>query len=248
MSLPTFQTKAIVLKTIAYGNTSIIVTAYTALFGLQTYIVKGVRTASKKQSNKASYFLVGNILDVVVYHQQQKNMQFIKEYQFAFVPKNLQQHVVKNAVLSIIIEIVLHTIKQTETHIELFEKLEQSIIFIDEGSATQTANFPLAFCLQWSSLLGFGVDSYYSKAQPIFDIKEGSFVETFPNHLHYIDGEVASLISTINLINSNKDLEHLKLNKLIRKQLLDAMILFLQLHVEHFGYLKSIDILTTILA
>jgi DNA repair protein RecO (recombination protein O) len=203
MSLPTFQTKAIVLKTIAYGNTSIIVTAYTALFGLQTYIVKGIRTTSKKQNTKASYFLVGNILDVVVYHQQQKNMQFIKEYQFAFVPQNLQQHVVKNAVLSIILEIVLHTIKQTETNIELFEKLEESIIFIDDATATQTANFPLAFCMQWSSLLGFGVDSLYSNTQQIFDIKEGSFVEAFPNHLNFIEGEAASLISTINSISSN---------------------------------------------
>ena len=126
-----YKTKGIILRTLKYGETSIITTAYTELFGIQTYIVKGIRTSSKKQSSKASYFLVGNILDVVVYHHTQKNIQFIKEYQFAFVPKNLQQQVIKNAVVSVVIEIVLHTIKQTEANAELYNLLEQTIAFCD---------------------------------------------------------------------------------------------------------------------
>ena len=248
MSSSTFHTKAIILRAVAYGNTSLIVTAYTAMFGLQTYIVKGIRTSSKKQSSKASYFLVGNILDVVVYHHTQKNIQFIKEYQFAFVPKNLQQQVIKNAVVSVVIEIVLHTIKQTEANAELYHLLEQTISFCDTATPTQTANLPIAFCLQWSSLLGFGVDSQYTSTENVFDIKEGNFVANIPSHSYFVEGELASLISIINLLKSKDELDSIKLNKQVRKQLLDAMILFLQLHVEHFGNLKSIEILAIILA
>ncbi len=218
------------------------------MFGLQTYIVKGIRTSSKKQSSKASYFLVGNILDVVVYHHTQKNIQFIKEYQFAFIPKNLQQQVVKNAVISVVIEIVLHTIKQTEANPELYNLLEQTIEFCDTATPTQTANLPIFFCLQWSSLLGFGVDSQYSATENVFDIKEGNFVANTPSHSYFVEDELASLISTINLLNSKDELDSIKLNKQVRKQLLDAMILFLQLHVDHFGSLKSINVLVTILA
>ncbi len=48
----THKTKGIVLRTIKYGETSIITTIYTELFGIQSYIVKGVRQASKKSSGK----------------------------------------------------------------------------------------------------------------------------------------------------------------------------------------------------
>ena len=43
-----YSTNAIVLKTIKYGETSLIINIYTELTGLQTVIVKGARTKSKK--------------------------------------------------------------------------------------------------------------------------------------------------------------------------------------------------------
>ena len=39
----THKTTGIVLRTVKYGETSVISTVYTALFGVQSYIVKGVR-------------------------------------------------------------------------------------------------------------------------------------------------------------------------------------------------------------
>ncbi len=42
------STKGIVLRTVKYGETSVIVTIYTELFGAQSYLVNGVRTSSKK--------------------------------------------------------------------------------------------------------------------------------------------------------------------------------------------------------
>jgi DNA repair protein RecO (recombination protein O) len=42
------NTKGIVLRVTKYGDTSIILTAYTELFGVQQYMVKGVRVTSKK--------------------------------------------------------------------------------------------------------------------------------------------------------------------------------------------------------
>ena len=52
----THKTKGIVLRTIQYGETSIITSVYTELFGLQSYIVKGVRQSSKKNSQKLYIF------------------------------------------------------------------------------------------------------------------------------------------------------------------------------------------------
>ena len=62
----THKTKGIVLRTIKYGETSVVVTIFTELFGIQTYMVNGVRT-TEKSSAKANYFQPGAILDLVVY-------------------------------------------------------------------------------------------------------------------------------------------------------------------------------------
>ena len=42
------KTKGIVLRSVKYGETSIIVTIFTELFGVQSYLVNGIRTSSKK--------------------------------------------------------------------------------------------------------------------------------------------------------------------------------------------------------
>lgn len=247
-SSATFHTNAIVLRSIAYGNTSLIITTYTALFGLQTYIVKGIRTSSKKQNSKASYFLSGNILELVAYHQQQKNIHFIKEYQFAFIPKQLQQQVVKNAVLSVILEIVLHTVKQPDANEDLFYYLKEVILFLDEANPTQTANLILKFCLDWAALLGFGITTDNNLDIKLFDIQSGVFTPLEPKHAYYVDEDTSKLILDISKLNLLENLDNIKLNKYQRKQLLDVLILFLKLHVENFGSLRSVEILSTILA
>ena len=73
------NTKGIVLRVVKYGETSVIVTIYTELFGIQSYIVNGVRTTSKKGASKASLFQPAAILDLIVYHNELKNLQRIKE-------------------------------------------------------------------------------------------------------------------------------------------------------------------------
>ena len=75
----THKTKGIVLRSVKYGETSVVVTIYTELFGIQSYMVKGVRKSSKTSSGKAIYFQPSAILDMVVYHNPLKNLNFIKE-------------------------------------------------------------------------------------------------------------------------------------------------------------------------
>lgn len=46
------KTKGIVIRVVKYGETSVIVSIYTELLGIQSYIVNGVRTSSKKAAAK----------------------------------------------------------------------------------------------------------------------------------------------------------------------------------------------------
>ena len=91
----THKTKGIVLRTIKYGETSVVVTIFTELFGVQAYLVNGVR-GSGKSSARANHFQPGALLDMVVYHSDQKQMQRIKEFRWDFLFQQVLSDVIKN--------------------------------------------------------------------------------------------------------------------------------------------------------
>src|SRR4051812_25142137 len=141
------KTKGIVLRTIQYGETSVITAVYTELFGLQSYIVKGVRQSTKKTQAKQMYFQPAAMLDMEVYHNQLKNMQFIKEYKWSYLYNKVLFDVVRNAIAQFMIELFQRTIKQPEANAELFYLLEGSLLEADKGADAVAANLPMYFIL-----------------------------------------------------------------------------------------------------
>ena len=83
----THKTKAIILRSIKYGEASLVVTAFTELFGIQTYLVNGVR-ASNKKTNNAACFQPSAILGMEVYHNElKKNASHQGIWVCTFIPK-----------------------------------------------------------------------------------------------------------------------------------------------------------------
>lgn len=243
-----YKTKGIILRTLKYGETSIITTAYTELFGIQTYIVKGVRQSSKKSQGKANYFQPSAILEMEVYHNTLKNLQFIKNYSWAHLYNHILFDVVKNSVANYIIELVQHGLKQPEANPELFYLIEDTLKQIDNGSSTLVSNLPIYFTLHLSSELGFQIQGNYSEETPILDLKEGFFVATTPLHPYYVEGSSAAAISSIHSIQFYNDLENIKLNRNTRRLLLQHLQQYMALHIADFGELKSLTVLQEVLS
>lgn len=241
-------TKGVVLRTVKYGDTSIITSIYTELFGIQQYIVKGVRQSSKTSAGKASYFQPGAILELEVYHNELKALQFIKEYRWAYLYEQVLFDVVKNTVAMYIIELLQHSLKQPEANPELFYLIEDTLKQLDKGSATLTGNLPLYFTMHLASELGFQLQGDYSTATPIIDLQEGMFVADKPSHPYYLEGMLAQTTSTITNLSFYNELEHIQLNQQTRRNLLEAFQLFLSLHISGFGQMKSYKILQEVLA
>src|SRR5690606_28723147 len=101
-----FHTKGIVLRTVRYGETSVIVSIFTELFGMQSYIVNGVRSASRKAGTKSNLFQPTALLDLIVYHNEQKNLQRIKEHRWAVLYEHLFFDVFKGAVATYMVELL----------------------------------------------------------------------------------------------------------------------------------------------
>lgn len=244
----THKTKGIVLRTVKFGETSIIASIYTELFGIQSYLVKGVRQSSKKSSGKAIYFQPAAMLDMVVYHNQLKNLNFIKEYQWSYLYEKVLFDVVRNTVAMYVVEMLQHSLKQPEASTELFYLAEDTLKQLDKGSNILTANLPLYFALHLGAELGFKIQGEYSADTPVCDLQEGMFIGDRPNHSWYLDGEQAKITSQLLALNFYSDLEEIHLSKNTRRQLLASYQQYIALHVSDFGEIKSLPILHQILS
>lgn len=243
----THKTKGIVLRSISYGETSVITSVYTELFGLQSYIVKGVRQSTKKGQSKQIYFQPGAILEMDVYHNALKNLQFIKEYKWNYLYKKVLFDVIRTAIAQFMIELFQHAIKQPEANPELFYLLEGSLLEADKGADTVAANLPLYFILHLATESGFELQGNYSKQTPVLDLKEGAYTGAEPVHPDFISGFMAETVSKIQRIQFYNELENLKLNRQMRRQILDALLQYISLHVTDFKNLKSLPVLQELL-
>lgn len=241
-------TKGIVLRTVKYGDTSIITTVYTELFGIQSYIVKGVRQSSKTSAGKAGFFQPAAILDMEVYHNEQKQLQFIKEYQWGYLYEKVLFDVVRNTIAMFVIELLQHSLKQPEANPELFYLIEDTLKQLDKGSDTLAGNLPLYFTLHLAGELGFQLQGSYGPKTTVLDLQEGCFVTEKPAHPYWLDGQLAAITADLSGLQFYNDLENLALNREIRRALLAAYQNFLSLHIPDFGELRSFVILQEILS
>jgi DNA repair protein RecO (recombination protein O) len=247
MSSQLHKTKGIVLRTVKYGETSLVVTMFTGLFGLQSYLVNGVRTSSKKGSGKANLFQPTAILDLVVYHNELKHLNRIKEFKWHFLYQHIFSDVPKNAVALFMIELLTKCLKQPEAHTELFEFCEDAFIHLDESKGAVMANFPLYFALHLPVFFGFRISDDYSDETPILDLQEGTFVTARPDHFLFLEGKQAEVTSEILKIMQPEELDQIKLNHDFRRQLLLAYETYYALHIQDFGTMKTTPVLKEVL-
>ncbi|MFI5152111.1 MAG: DNA repair protein RecO [Chitinophagales bacterium] len=242
------KTRGIVLRTVKYGETSLIVSIYTGLFGLQSYLVNGVRTSTKRGPGKANLFQPAAILELVVYQNELKNLQRIREFKWARLYQHLFFDVIKNAVALFMVELLQKCLKQPESNPELYEFIEDAFIHLDAASQKMVANFPLFFVLHLAGFFGFRIHAEYGDHRNFLDLKEGIFVQEKPSHPYFLEGLNSFASSQILKMMHPEELVQLDLNQDIRRILLQAYQQYYALHVPDFGTMKTFPVLQTILS
>ena len=240
------NTKGIVLRVTKYGDTSVIASIYTELFGLQQYIIKGVRTTSKKGASKGVFYQPAAMLQMEAYHYPMKSMQMLKEVNWSYIYQNVYSDIIRNAVATYIVEILQQTL-QPEPHPELFYLIEDTFKQLDSGGAVLASNLPIYFLIHLSETLGFGLQGKYSEETPLLDVKEGQFVKEKPLHPYFLEGVEAKTASQFMTLQFYNDLENIHLNGAQRKKILDLFQLSLSWHYKGFKEIKSLLILQAVL-
>lgn len=242
------KTKGIVLRTVKYGETSLIVTMFTELFGLQSYLVNGVRQASKKGGAKATFFQPAAILEMVAYHNEFTNLQRLREYKWEFLYQHVLSDVRKNAVALFMVELLSKCLKQPESNAELFYFVEDALHHLDEANDAVTGNFPLFFALHLAVFFGFRISDEYSEENHYLDLQEGRFTNGPPSHQFYLVDREAAAVSDILKIMQPQELEQLFLNQDMRRRITHALEQYYAFHIPEFGSLKTLPVLREVMS
>ncbi len=240
-----YSTKGIVLRTVKYGETSIIANIFTEVFGIQSYMVNGVRTQGK--TSKAHFFQSSSILEMQVYHSDLKNLQRIKDLKWAHLYRNILSDVAKNSVALYMVELLYKCLKQPETNSDLFSFCEDAFLELDICSNEVTANFPIYFAMQLAYFFGFRLLNNHSAENNIFNPMEGKFSSKTLATDYPVNADISNHISELLKAHHPSDLKEIKLNRNIRKTVLSVMENYYALHIPEFGVMKTLPVLHELL-
>jgi len=237
------QTRGIVLHTTKFSETSLIVKIYTELFGLQSYLVKGIRRQNAKI--KPGLFQPLTLLDLVVYHKEKSSLQNLKEVAYSYNYQQIPFDIRKSSIILFLNELIYKTIHEEEPHPELFSFIYQSLIDFD-SAAKNFMHFHLVFSLQLTRYLGCMPQLNYSEKNLFLNLREGIFQANPPEHSDFLDASLSKIF--FQLINvSEKSFPILHIPPETRDKLLEMILIYFHLHVPGFREMKSHQILHTIL-
>ena len=235
--------QGVVLQSIRYGDTSLIVKVFTREYGLRSYMVKGA--FHRGASNRAALFQNLHFIQYVEAGKPNKgSLHYLKDVQLSMVYQSIPMVMNKSAILMYISELLSKTLTEEAPNATLYDFVHRSMQWLDlveDGYA----NFPLYFTLELTRQLGF-----YPKANHqsgwCFDMMEGSFAHDYPLHPYYLDANDAALLSS--LLDLGID-ETCRLPLLIqqRRAMLDSLITFMRLHAPVMNDFHSHEVLQTVL-
>ncbi len=226
------STPGLVLHTTPYAESSVVAKVFTRQLGLRSYIIKGVR--GRLGRVKQNLLQPLSSLDMVVYDNPRTDLNYIKE----LTPRNpgLPSEPVGNSLRFFMTEVLYKALREAEPMPALWDYVDEQ----SSASREAKANVPVTFMLKVAYHMGIEPMDNHSRREPYFDLQEGRFVsEPDENTLP------AGLSQTLHEYLSTETQHAASLQE--RTDLLDALIVYFQLHLSGFSHFHSHEILHTIL-
>ncbi len=238
------KVRGIVLKTTNYSESSVIVQVLTDQFGMQSYLINGVK--KPKAKIKLNMLQSLHLLDMVVYHKPNTNMQRVAELRQTPVFRTIPYDIIKTSIVIFLNEVLYKSIRQQAADERLFDYIFNSIAWFDESEEINP-NFHLSFLLKLTRFLGFSPNEQRRADQIYFDLQEGEFVSRPPIHTNYL--QLDDAIGFISLFNTPLEkINEIKFSNTQRRFLLDKILVFYTLHTASFGEIQSHKILEILLS
>ncbi len=231
------STKAIVISSLKYAESDLIVTCYTEASGLKTYLLRRILT-SKKGKLRTSQFQPLTQLDLVAFHKDKGTLEQIREAKVIQPYQSLHTNIIKSTLTLFISEVLKNAIHEESNDISLYNYLSYSFKWLDLNDSI--ANFHILFLLNLTQYLGFYPD-HSTIEHSYFNLLEGNFQNSETNK-YCRKGLLIDHFKLFFGINFDS-LSQIKMQKQERLELLNLLLDYYQLHLHGFKKPKSVLIL-----
>jgi DNA repair protein RecO (recombination protein O) len=225
--------KGIILNRISYGDSSFIVTVYTLEKGIQKFIFQGA-----KKKKVPIYPLL--IAEITYYKRPDSELGKLTAVEAKNHLQELTFDPIKSVISFFIADVLLKCLKHEYEDSELYFFLESFIQAIND--ADDLSHFPIHFLTEFSKHLGI-CPNVLDENPRYFNLIDGELSNQKPIGDIYSTDEIATIIYDC----IENQITAQKFSKLIRKDALEAMIRYYQMHIPQFGDLTTLAIIDDIL-
>jgi DNA repair protein RecO (recombination protein O) len=233
------HTAAIILRTIKYGDTSLIVDILTPSQGRCSIMVKGARKPNKSGATKASTLQPGFLVQMSMAYQSGKAMQLSNDFSASNICMQ-QLSMPQLGVITFVTEIIDKCIHGGEVDADIFDTLWQ-ILAHCFNRASDISYTPIYTVLQCARHLGFQITGAYSAITPTLNLKAGVFdMQSSQNNIQVVSGEEAQLISAINNLSALGT--EIPSTRPVRQAALKYVLQYLEIHIGKSINLQSLGV------
>lgn len=236
-------TRAIVLNTTPYSESSLVVKAYTESSGLRSYMVSGVR--SGKGKFHGNLFQPLTLLEIVTSGKPGQTLGRITDASLSPPLSGISGDISKSTMAIFMSEVIYRSIREEENNPVLFGFLHNAIQILDLARHDYS-RFHLYFMISLTRYTGFYPHGIWQGSETIFDLREGVFTEILPTHPEYTEGSVSAAIWKLTGC-SFENYHEIGIPAPVARVMLHALVRYYELHVTQGKKIVSHKILEEVL-
>ena len=220
----------IFIQRIPFSETSAIVSYFTQNHGFQKFLFLGAK-------KKANLLFPLNVQELSYFFRNESELGKLTQVESTLEVKDIPFDPFKSSIAFFVAEVLQKCLNHTEKDTQLFEFLRNKIQQLELQD--NLAMYPIQFLLELTFFLGIE-PQVEEEIDVHFNLEEGVFARNVQKD-KYCSEECSEVILTLVLG------KEVALNHQLRKETLEVLLVYYKLHLEHFGNLKSIEVLETIL-
>ena len=219
------KTEGIVINYIKYKESSIIIKILTEDYGFQSFLLNGVRSVRSKKS--IGFFQSLNILELVAYKSPKADIYRLNEVKILHLTPSFHMNLKKSTIVMFCTELLSKTLfHERSENRDLYQFLKSEIIFFDQLKE-EFESFHVYFSIKYARYLGF-------------------FIQSVERLLPFKENLSSPLYIYLNNIIRSERYTNEPTTGTLRSKALKHIINYYGLHVENFGEIKSLKVLSQV--
>ncbi|MBR6197630.1 MAG: DNA repair protein RecO C-terminal domain-containing protein [Bacteroidaceae bacterium] len=233
--------RCLVLRTVKYGDNSIIVDTFTESRGRMSFVTPFARGRRSSAAFWAQLSQVEFQADI----RPQGKLAKPQDVRFYYNYMDLPFSPLKSSIAMFVGEFLCAALRSEGENRPLYKYVETSLRWLDvadtKNQSSGVANFHLVFLMHLSRFLGI-YPNLENCHCPYFDLVAGEYCERQPTHSHFLRDEEARVLPL--LFRMDYGTMHVyRFNRQQRQRCLEVLLDYYRIHIPQFPQLKSLEVL-----